>query len=734
MTLRALFLCALGAFASRAAHSAARETVALDGTWQIEDSVSSTTMPTAFGHAVPVPGLADMSVPPFKDVDLFDSRELSSNRIRTPGSGVGESSRIRGAGVPRQARNYFWYRRTFRAPKRRASATLRVGKAQFGTAVWLNGRAIGEHAGCFTAGYFDMTGAIRWGEDNVLIVRVGAHPAVLPDTVPTGTDFEKLKWTPGIYDGVSARFADEPEIVSVQVAPRIASSEIVVQTRLRNRGAAGRFTLRQRVRPWRGGGASVDVRAEAVALDAGEEREVLQTIRIPDARLWSPEDPYLYALDTETDGDSESTRFGMREFRGDAATKRLLLNGQPRYLRGSNVTLHRFFEDPQRGDLPWNEAWVRKLLVDVPKRMHWDSMRFCIGPVPDKWLEIADEAGLLIQNEFFVWTGAPDWDKRYARYYDAGETVRQYSDWMRDNWNHPSVVIWDANNETLDPLFGDRIIPAVRGLDLSDRPWENSFNQPAAPDDPQEDHVYFLIGDYLRDEKKFEYAQLEALDGSGGDNGTQSTHPRILNEYAWVWLTRGGLPTPLTENVYPRLLGRKAGVEELLAHRAYWLAAETEFWRAHRKYAGVLHFVYLTGDNPGAFTSDHWRDVKGLELEPEFERRVGEAFKPLGVYLNFFQPRIAGGERREFKIMMVNDLARPARGVLTLTLESSDGESLASSRTQFSLTALGDASYSLTLDLPVRVGPVVLKAVAHPEGSGDGEATTSLRRTSLLIR
>ena len=48
--------------------------------------------------------------------------------------------------------------------------------------------------------------------------------------------------------------------------------------------------------------------------------------------------------------------------------------------------------------------------------------------------------------------------------------VRQYGEWMRDNWNHPSVAIWDANNETCDALFAEKIIPAVRGLDLSGPP------------------------------------------------------------------------------------------------------------------------------------------------------------------------------------------------------------------------------------------------------------------------
>ena len=51
---------------------------------------------------------------------------------------------------------------------------------------------------------------------------------------------------------------------------------------------------------------------------------------------------------------------------------------------------------------------MRKLLVEIPRKMHWNSFRFCIGPVPDRWFEIADETGLLIQNEFSVWTSGPD--------------------------------------------------------------------------------------------------------------------------------------------------------------------------------------------------------------------------------------------------------------------------------------------------------------------------------------
>jgi beta-galactosidase/beta-glucuronidase len=296
---------------------------------------------------------------------------------------------------------------------------------------------LGEYAGCFSASYFDLSQAIRWGEDNTLVVRIGAHPAVLPENFPTGSDFEKIKWTPGIYDNVSVIFCENPMVRQVQVAPRIQSGEIVVQTLLVNLAASPVSSdLKQTVKAWKGSAESAAVPHETILLQPGEEKMVTQTFKIPKARLWSPEDPFLYVLTTETTGDRLATRFGMREFTFDGKTRRAYLNGKVYYLRGSNITLHRFFEDPLSRGLPWDEAWVRRLLVELPKALHWNAFRFCIGPVPDRWLDIADEAGLLVQNEFFIWN-----DSVRLPPYHAGELITQYSEWMRDHWNHPSNVI-----------------------------------------------------------------------------------------------------------------------------------------------------------------------------------------------------------------------------------------------------------------------------------------------------
>jgi len=707
--------------------AAERTTIPLDGTWDIEDSKEPETIPAAWKHKAPVPGLAHSAQPAFPQVDEFDSRMLIQNRVRA--GKQPKSAIVFTAGVSHQDRNWFWYHRTFEVPVLRSVAILRINKAQFGAAVWLNGVKIGEHLPCFTAAIFDVSQATRPGR-NELIVRVGAHPGVLPPTVSAGTDFEKIRWTPGIYDSVSLALSGTPVIENIQVAPKIADSSIVVQTALRNSGKNPvSFDLTQRVHPWKSDETVAVANPEHITLAAGATEVVLQTIAVPGARLWSPESPNLYVLETGTGGDSATTRFGIREFRFDTATKRAYLNGRVYFMRGSNITLHRFFEDPLSGTLPWDEAWVRKLLVEVPHEMHWNSFRFCIGPVPDRWLEIADEAGLLIQNEYFVWTGNAWHGPENQVHFDSDQMIREYKEWMRDNWNHPSVAIWDANNETWDSAFGEEIIPAVRGLDLSNRPWENSYNPPQGPDDPVEDHPYEFQG--MADSgTPFNMTTLESPGGMSP--GAPSGHALILNEYGWLWLNRDGTPTELTKNLYPALLGKDATAQQRLSLNAYLLAGITEYWRAYRRYAGVLHFVYLTSSDPAGYTSDHFRDVKNLGLQPEFKDYMSNAFAPVGVNLSFWQPRVETGSERSLPVMLVNDEDRELEGMLTLALEDLQGESLATQTRKFRIAPLGqDTSYT-NFKFPQTTGDLLLCAIIEYTENGKAVSTQSRRQVKLV--
>jgi len=684
---------------------AGRVSVSLNGTWEIGESVGPQDIPSAFTHTAPVPGLVSLATPPFPDAGRFESNLYIAGRVRLKLLDPGALTEARG--VSHQTRNYFWYSTRFRPAEHRQIALLRIAKAQFGTAVWLNGRKIGEHFGCFTAGYFNLTEAIDWKGENHLVVRLGAHPLAVPETVPTGTDPSKKYWLPGIYDNVTLILTDNPVIETVQVAPRLQTSEILIETRIRNYGGPRTVTLRQQVRS----GPAV---SRKVALKAGEAKVIRQTVRLPGAILWSPENPHLYELLTSSEGDDLRTRFGMRELRFDTATRRAYLNGKPYFLRGSNVALHRFMEDPKSARLPWDEKWVRKLMGQIPKRMNWNSIRFHVGPPPEMWLDIADDEGVLIFNEFYIFKFREEWG--------TAELTEELKEWMRDQWNHPSVGLWDASNETLNDRL-PQIISEIRGLDLSNRAWDNGYNLPVGPDDPVEHHPYLFI------DKAFNMADLEKMTGATNSLPNPTGHAVIINEYDWLWLQRDGSPTDGTRETWSKLIPGDSTPKERFALQAYLLAGLTEFWRAHRAAAGVIHFCFLSYSVPYSNSSGNFSDIENLILEPHFEDYVGQAFNPLGVYINFWQPNLKANTKQRLAVMMVNDAEQPASGRLVVSLTRENGTEVAKSELHFSIPGFGQHTYAVDLGIPAAVAKCILEAAAYSEGNL--EPTRSRRHVTV---
>ena len=700
-----------------------RETISLNGTWEVADGVSPTEKPSRFDHRAPVPALTHSATPAFPGIDEFVTPEYDvvKNLVGLPTGDVV----FEGAGNPGHPRKYFWYRTSFAAPAARVNATLKVSKAQFGSEVWVNGIRVGGQDTGFISATYDIRNAIRWSGSNEVLIRIGAHPGVLPPGNTAIFDFEKTRWTPGIWDDVSVWFDDGVSITSIQVAPRIDPRQIVVQTQLKN-STPDRVTvtLAQAVHGLKDD-AIIARTSQEVTLAPGEERAMTETIPLPEAKLWSREAPNLYILDTSAGGDSTSTRFGVREFRFDTATKRAYLNGKPIFLRGGNIALHRFFDDENSGTLPWDDAWVGKLLGAIPRKMHWNAVKFTIGPVPERWLDIADENGLLVLYEFPLWTLTASFTRNYKKELDPAALQREYEGWLRDNWNHPSIVYWSASLESdLPEELAGKIIESVRKLDLSDRAWGNSWNPPQGPDDPYE-HKQYLSGN-----PAFDFTELE--DGSGVRRAfydPPSGHVGLITEFDWLWLHRDGSPTPYTKALWEKTPYPHATAEERFRTQAYLLAGQIEYWRAYRNYASVIYLAYLSE----GWVVDNFRDVRNLTFQPHFEEFVGNAFKPLGLYLNFWQRALEVGSERSFDVMMVNDENVAREGSLSIVVEDQTGKALATASRPYAVGAYGQMTYPLAITLPQAEGEVTVKAIATPEGASKDQ-TISRRFLTLVAK
>lgn len=642
--------------------------LSLNGTWQIAEGDAGDVAPPRFERTAPVPGFADDAQPSFLDV-----------------------------GIPSPRRAAFWYHREFDVPADAGPvAVLKLHKARFGAAAWVNGVAVGSHLGAFTLAEMDVSTAIQRGARNTVTVRVGADRDQVPPEIPTGEDIETKIWLPGIWDDVALAFSGEQRIVRVKIETQIDTEEVLVWTTVANH--AGRpvdIEIEQRVMSVNDGEPAASPTTLRVRLGVAETT-FAQRFAIPGARLWSPEDPFLYTLHTElraagVPSDELRTRFGMRsvEWRSGAEPG-FFLNGERYYLRGSNLSLHRFFQDPERASLPWDRDWVRQLLTEHPRRLHWNSMRVSIGRLPNLWYDLADEVGILLADEFMMWSLARD-----SQRWSLDEMEREYSAWIRENWNHPSIAWWDASNETDDPK-STAIIERVRSLDPT-RQWENGGHSlPQGPDDPVEEHAYILFA--LRDLATL--ARRPARAPVVPLTAVADGHPYILNEYNLLWLQRNGQPFEGIRPIFgivPRMSGGAYGADEYREAYAYVGAVLTEYWRTSRIYAGVQHFTYITSS---PVTGDNFLDVRSLTLEPRWARYAADAFAPVGLFLDFWDEHPTAGPT-SVPLRLISDLPEAVSADVEILAVDLDGAIVARSAPhEVEIEALGEIDLELPLTIP----------------------------------
>ncbi len=675
-----------------------RRYVSLNGTWQVEEGDLSDTPPGEFTHEIPVPGLLNAAEPSFDE--------------------VGTSSGKRDA---------FWYRRLFKAPRDPSeTALLCVAKSKYGIRAWLNGTLLGDHYNAFTQAELDVGEAIRWGGENELIIRVGADRGQVPPFVPNGHDHEKELWIPGLWDDVNLLFTGAQSIVRSKIETGIDRGLVTIQTTIHNgAGDPADLEVSQAVREWRGrdGEAPAPLSASGampLSLAAGETKTVRQEVMVPDARPWWPESPSLYVVDTLVADDAgpvddRATRFGFRRVEWKSGSEKgFYLNGRRFILRGSNFTLHRFFEDPDAGTLAWDEAWVRKLFTSYPREYHWSIFRACIGRLPNFWYDVADEEGFLIDDEYDFWSVFPlpesapqTWDNVHLQW-SLAEMEKAFRSWIQESWNHPSIVLWSASNETPDRRSRD-VIDRVRALDPT-RQWENGgWQAPHGPDDPIDTHPYLFVPLFNAD------ADIGVLEGHRGRPPNpwdprdliqpvypSRTHPYMLNEYGWLWLNRDGSPTRLTEGVYSKLLGDDSTVDERREAWAYLHAGLTGMWRARREHAAVQHFTYLGHSKPGhGFTCDNFVDIRNLVMEPRWHEYSRNVWSPVAVYIDKWEDEYPRGRTAAVPLVLINDLPQAAALEVRLSIADANGAVLSrSSPVELTLDALGQAALELDIDVP----------------------------------
>lgn len=405
--------------------------------------------------------------------DTADAPKKYDGKILVPFSVESELSGVGKALLPEQR---LWYRRKFTVGKEFSSkeALLHFGAVDWQCSVWVNGNLVGEHTGGYNPFTFNITDVITEGE-NELVVKVfdptdAGHQQRGKQILVT-----KGFWytaTSGIWQTVWLEPVNRCRIDSLRLVPDIDEGVIRINIK-RTCKCGGKLYAKV-------------LEGDKVVFDS--EIADKAAIPVPDARLWSPEAPFLYTLlltlDCNGEKDEVSSYFGMRKFsivKDSAGIPRLGLNNKPYFQRG---LLDQGYWPESQLTPPTDEAMIFD--IEKMKELGYNMLRKHIKEEPLRWYYHCDRLGMLVWQDMIsggqyignVLAGVlPNInihvkDSKYKSFKrDKPEWRQEFKDelfGMIDNlYNCVSICCWVPFNEGWGQFDAKEIGTAIKNYDPS---------------------------------------------------------------------------------------------------------------------------------------------------------------------------------------------------------------------------------------------------------------------------
>ena len=325
--------------------------------------------------------------------------------------------------------DYAWYKKTINIPKTWSNQRIfvTIGASDWETTIWLDGVLLGTHHGGYTPFSFELTNNVKHSTPQTLVIRVDDKRRDFTLYGKQGYGNARGLWQT-IY--LEARGSNYME--SIHFTPDIdkntVKGEIILSNELKS-------------------DAEISVRiktpdAETVSkypISANKDKATFE-LPIPNPRLWTLEDPFLYETQITIGDDVVKTYFGMRKISvvnlPNTSIPYIALNNKPIYLQ---LTLDQSYHPEGYYTFPTDEFMKNEIKlckdiglngirthikVDVPRKLYW-----------------ADKLGLLVMSDLPNSWGEPN-EKAQA---ESEATLR---DMIKRDYNHPAIFSWITFNET----------------------------------------------------------------------------------------------------------------------------------------------------------------------------------------------------------------------------------------------------------------------------------------------
>jgi hypothetical protein len=593
---------------------------------------------------------------------------------------------------------YAWYRRSVTVPDawQGQRVFLKLWGARYAPAVFVDGKQVAERLGGWTPFEVELT-TVQPGATVQIAVRCQDWSATFAAgaQVPEGTTGD-LRRSPAMKGKIEAPIGghwsrlglwDEVELLA---RPRAYLDDVAIDTSVRRHTLTVRGKLSGLLAGATVSGTVLDDGKAVLTLPPAKvDAEGHWRLRVPfgqDIQLWSDAHPKLYQLRLELSADNRAAdvwqqRFGFRELWREGFD--FYFNGVKRHLLASSgwpVTGNQTADEVREG--------IRRLAA---ANVH--VFRLHTQPWQHKWLDVADEEGLLLVEEGALWCdGAGLYDYR-------GEALwrnikKHLAGMVRRDRNHPSLVMWSIENELLhcgasrhDPKAEEKLADvgvAVKALDPTHLITYEADIDPGGAADVIGLHYPHEMPRYTDYPNTADWLDQTVVTGTeGGIQGSRHKEfrwakdkPLYIGEFLWV---PSGSFAPGTVFY---------GDEAYLDRRGYNVRAKADSWVyqtvAYRR-AGV------SGMCPWTFA--------GTGGTPDLKSPLYPAqtyvYEPVSLYPREPDSRFFSGQQLVRHFDVFNDSPEP----LDLQLKGTFGpQSVASS--VFRLPPAGYRSVALSVSLP----------------------------------
>ena len=303
--------------------------------------------------------------------------------------------------------------------------------------VYLNGQRVGGTDYGYLGFDIDLSKLLKWGQVNEIIVKADTGKPNNSRWYTGGGLFRDVNL---IVTDKNLYFPRHPLFIRT-----VNNKEIKIRANILNLQKTKKPQIPVEVKILNAEGKVVTQQKSDLHFNAKwRDREYeLPSISLEDAKLWSPDTPYLYTAEVtlyDNEGniaDQIREPFGIRTIEMNPE-KGLLVNGKKVLLKGyaNHHTLGAL------GAAAYPRAIEKRL--KLMKEFGMNHIRTSHNPYSEDFLKLCDKYGILVVDELY--------DKWLTQY--AGGRVEWESLWQKDipEWvkrdrNHPSVILWSLGNE-----------------------------------------------------------------------------------------------------------------------------------------------------------------------------------------------------------------------------------------------------------------------------------------------